>query len=317
MIKLLMAAAAMLGVTAAAPADFHLIPGQVTPNTGPDGNSIFLDTRNGLILVDTGRHPEHRDKLLAYAKSRGRPIVAIVNTHWHLDHTTGNAEVRAAYPAAQIYGTSAIEGAVVGFFPASRKGAEEYLKSGKASAATRAEIERGIYVMDHPDSLRPTEVVAASRSLAIGGRKLDIHVAPFAATEADLWLYDPTARLAIVGDLVVDLVPFMDTACPDGWLKALDAVAATPFVTLIPGHGAPMDRAAFLNWKAAFSNFVDCGRSARPVAECVAGWETDAARFIDESRRTYVREAAQYYVESRFRSAPAERQKYCKSLKAA
>ena len=118
-------------------AHYHLVPGSFVPNKGPDGNSIFLDTDSGLILVDTGRHPAHRDKLLAYAKERGRPIRAIFNTHWHLDHTTGNSEIRAAYPEARVYGTSAIDGAVVGFFPASRKGAEEFLKSGEASAQQR------------------------------------------------------------------------------------------------------------------------------------------------------------------------------------
>ena len=36
-----------------------LYPGQIDPQgrKGPDGNSIFLDAPQGLILVDTGRHP--------------------------------------------------------------------------------------------------------------------------------------------------------------------------------------------------------------------------------------------------------------------
>ena len=38
---------------------------------------------------------------------------------------------------------------------------------------------------------------------------------------------DRKERLAIVGDLVVDIVPFMDTACADGWLKALDEIEQT------------------------------------------------------------------------------------------
>ena len=94
---------------------YTLIPGSVPMTRGPDGNSIFLDAPKGLILVDTGRHPEHAEKLLAYARSRGKPIAAIVNTHWHLDHTTGNYDVRTAYPKAQVYATSAIEGALKGF----------------------------------------------------------------------------------------------------------------------------------------------------------------------------------------------------------
>ena len=48
----------------AAPA-FHLIPGAVPPDKGPDGNSIILDAPDGLIVVDTGRHPEHSAKILS------------------------------------------------------------------------------------------------------------------------------------------------------------------------------------------------------------------------------------------------------------
>lgn len=88
---------------------YHLVPGSFEANRGPDGNSIFLDAPEGLILIDTGRHPAHRDRLLAYARERGRPIAAIVNTHWHLDHSTGNAEIRAAYPQAPLYATTAVE----------------------------------------------------------------------------------------------------------------------------------------------------------------------------------------------------------------
>ena len=150
--------------------------------------------------------------------------------------------------------------------------------------------------------------------MSFAGRMLDVRVSPFAATEADLWLYVPDEKLALVGDLVVNIVPFMDTACPDGWKKALEAVAATPFVTLIPGHGAPMNRTQFLQWKLAFGNFVDCGRSARPKEECVAGWKRDAARFIDAEHQQYVGEAAAYYIETRLRSSAEEQEKYCKPL---
>src|ERR1044072_5917006 len=95
----------------AAPA-WHLIPRKIAPGgrKDPAGNSIFLDAPPGLILVDTGRHPEHSAALLAYARERGRPIAAIFNTHWHLDHSTGNGEIRAAFPNAPLYASNAIEG---------------------------------------------------------------------------------------------------------------------------------------------------------------------------------------------------------------
>jgi glyoxylase-like metal-dependent hydrolase (beta-lactamase superfamily II) len=301
----------LMAALALASASYHLVPGTLAPNRGPDGNSVFLDAPDGLILVDTGRHPEHRDRLLAYARERGRPILAVVNTHWHLDHSTGNGEIRAAHPGAALYATTAVEGAILGFFPQSRAGAERFLASGRASAAQRAEIERGFAVMDHPDSLRPTRPVSRSADMAIAGRRLRVNVARFAATEGDIWIHDRAARLVIAGDLVVAPVPFMDTACPEGWRRALDAIAATRFATLIPGHGAPMDRAQFLAWRRAFNAFVDCGGSERPRAECVAGWRRDAAPFIPAGAEAMIEQMAGYYIDSRLRAAPEERRRYC------
>ena len=303
--------AAAAAAQPALPGGVHLIPGSLTPGRGPDGNSIFLDAPRGLILVDTGRHPEHRDRLLAYARERGRLIVAIFNTHWHLDHSTGNAEIRAAYPRAPLYASNAIEGALAGFLRDSRASAERALAAGQIPEANRAEVQRFFDVMDHPEGLRPTRPVIRSADMAIGGRRLRVNLAPFAATEGDVWIYDRAARLVIAGDLVVAPVPFMDTACAEGWRRALDTIAATPFTTLIPGHGEVMDRPAFLAWRAAFNAFVDCGQSDRPRAECIAGWRRDAARFIPAGGEARIDAMAGYYLDTRLRSAPAERARYC------
>lgn len=295
---------------------WHLVPGTFEPDRGPDGNSVFLDAPGGLILVDTGRHPAHRDRLLSYARERGRPVVALFNTHWHLDHSTGNAELRAAYPDAPLYATDAVEGALVGFFPQSRAAAERFLASGRATAEQRAEIARGFAAMDNADALRATRPVTASANVEIAGRPLRLNVARFAATESDIWIHDAAAGLVIAGDLVVAPVPFMDTACPEGWRRALDEIAATPFATLVPGHGAPMDRAAFLAWRAAFDALIDCGASDRPRADCVAGWRRDAARFIAPGDERRIGEMAGYYIDTRLRSSPEERARYCRPLRA-
>jgi glyoxylase-like metal-dependent hydrolase (beta-lactamase superfamily II) len=152
--------------------------------------------------------------------------------------------------------------------------------------------------------------------MTIAGRQLDVHLAKFAATEGDVWLYDPKSRTAIVGDLVVDIVPFMDTACPDGWSKALGEIAAVPFTALIPGHGPVMTRADFATWRTAYGNFVACGHSDADKKACVDGWARDAAKFIHAEHQKYASEAAGYYLTTRLRSSPQEQQKYCKPLKA-
>ena len=307
----------LAGCASAEPAapSFHLIPGAVPPDKGPDGNSIILDAPDGLIIVDTGRHPEHSAKILSYARERGRPIAAIVNTHWHLDHTTGNWDIRQAYPQVQVLASNALEGALVTYLKKSRAQTEAMLADPKTSAMQRDQILRARSVTDQPDRIRPNRVVGQSGTMTIAGRQIDVRLAKFAASEGDVWLFDPEAKLAIVGDLVVDIVPFMDTACADGWLRGLGEIEQTSFETLIPGHGPVMDRAAFTTWKKAFTDFVTCGRSQAPKEDCVAGWERGAARFIDDAHRNYVREAANYYLTTRLRSSDEERQRYCKPLK--
>ena len=309
---LLLAGCATQG-DAKAPA-YHLIPGQIPADKGPDGNTIVLDAPRGLIVVDTGRHPEHSAAILAYAKQRGRSIAAIINSHWHLDHTTGNYDIRQVYPHAEVYATNAVNGALATFLKASRAQTDQMLADPKTPPATRDQLLRGRSVIDNPDRLRPTRPVLRSAKMKIAGRMLDVRVAPFAATEADLWFYDPKEKLAVVGDLVVGIVPFMDTACADGWAKALNAIAKVPFMTLIPGHGDPMTKADFLQWRTAYNNLLACARSAADKKVCVAGWDRDAARFIDAGHKAYVDEALVYYIDSRLRSSPEEQQHYCKPL---
>src|SRR4029450_4391239 len=113
---------------------FYLIPGSGPMGKGPDGNSIFLDAPKGLILVDTGRHPEHAEKLLAYARARGKPIAGIVHTHWHLEHTAGMYDIRRASPRAQVYATAAIEGPLKGFLARGREQADKRLADPKTPA---------------------------------------------------------------------------------------------------------------------------------------------------------------------------------------
>jgi glyoxylase-like metal-dependent hydrolase (beta-lactamase superfamily II) len=315
---LLLATALVTGSCASAqPPAFHLISGAVPLDKGPDGNTVILNAPGGLIVVDTGRHPEHSGKIIAYARERGRPIAAVVNTHWHLDHTTGNWDIRQAYPQVQVIASNALESALATYLKKSREQTDKLLADPKTSAMQRDQIVRAIAVTDQPDRIRPDVVVEKSGTMTVAGRTIDLRLAKFAVTEGDVWLYDPEAKLAIVGDLVVDIVPFMDTACADGWLQALEDIERTAFETLVPGHGPVMDRGAFTTWKTAFANFVSCGRMQVPQEHCVAGWERDAARFIDDAHRKYVREAANYYLTSRLRSSPEEQQRYCKPLKPA
>ena len=297
---------------------YHFIPGRVPLDwQGPDGNTIVLDAPRGLIVFDTGRSPMHAQAILDYAKRRKLPIAAIINSHWHLDHTTGNYDLRQVYPDAKVYASTAINGALETFLATGLSGPDKALSDPSVPQARKDQILRARFRIAHPDTLRPTDPVLKSGRMTIAGRPLDVHLARFAATEGDVWLYDARSRTVIAGDLVVGLVPFMDTACGEGWRSALNEITKLPFTTLVPGHGDPMSRADFLEWRTAYDNFVDCGHSTRPAKECVEGWSRDAAKFIDAAHKDYVKGAAAYYLQTRLRSSPEEQQRYCKPLSAA
>ena len=280
--------------------DTFLLPGAVPADRGPDGNTVVLVAPAGLVAIDTGRHPWHSDGILAFARSRQRPVAAIVNTHWHLDHSSGNRRVKAAYPEAKIYTTRAVDGALApgGFLVRNVEAARERLRDPNTPQVRREETELFVATMDAADALRPDVAVERSAAFIIAGRRLSVRVAADAVTAADLWLYDEATSVAVIGDLVTLPAPFFETACPARWQGALDELWATPFRLAVPGHGAPMSRAEFDTYRRAFGNFRGCVASENAASVCAANWTKDLGTLLTaEGDRREATEYASYYVD--------------------
>src|SRR5688572_1198438 len=142
-----------------------LIRGAPMPGRGPDGNTIIIDAPDGLIVVDTGRHKVHSDAILTFAAERKRPIAVIVNTHWHLDHASGNGRLKAAHPKARVYTTTAVDKALApgGFLARNLEGAKKMLATTN-DAVRRDEIQIFIDTMAARTELRPDVPVTRSGS---------------------------------------------------------------------------------------------------------------------------------------------------------
>jgi len=302
----LTAVVAMLAATPFSPtprevaADTYFIPGAVPADRGPDGNTVILVAPAGLIAIDTGRHPWHTEAILAFARDRRQPVAAIINTHWHLDHSSGNGRVKAAHPQAQLYGTRAVDRALApgGMLARNFTTARERLADPNASAVRREETALFIATMEAADALRPDVVVSESAKRSIAGRPLAVRVAADAVTDADLWLLDEATGVAIIGDLVTLPAPFFETACPVRWQQALDEVWTAPFRLAVPGHGEPMTRAQFDTYRRAFAGFRACVASDSPPATCAAGWTRDVGMLLAaDADRHDASEYATYYVD--------------------
>jgi glyoxylase-like metal-dependent hydrolase (beta-lactamase superfamily II) len=281
-----------------------LIPGGIPPRRQPDGNTVIFEGPRGLVVMDTGRHAWHRQAILDFARAQGKPIVAIVNSHWHLDHVSGNPALKAAYPSARVYASHAIDGALAGFLAKSAADAKAYLEPGKLPPETQEDLRADLATIQAGAALRPDVAIEASGVRDLAGLRLSVNLARNAATAGDVWLYDRRSRVAAVGDLVTLPAAFLDTACPQGWRAALGAVWATPFRIAVPGHGAPMTRAQFALYRTAFDQLIDCAASTRGKAECATAWTTTVGPLLgdDPAAAKRAQGMTEYYVEGVLRA---------------
>ncbi|MES2299077.1 MAG: MBL fold metallo-hydrolase [Pseudomonadota bacterium] len=306
-----------MGAAPALPLPYTFIEGKLPEDTQPDGNSIVFEGPKEMLVIDTGRHPEHTDKIIALAKARHKPITAIINTHWHLDHSTGNARIRAAYPGAKLYTSSAVEGALHGFLIRNVEKAKARLEDPALPEAQKADTRLYLNAIHDPANLIPDQPVKGTMSVMVGERALALHLARHAATEGDVWVHDPASKTVFVGDLVVVPLPFFDTACAQGWREALAEIDRLEFQTLVPGHGLPMDHATFSSYRKAFDAFTQCADSTQATASCVVTWMQQGAAFVAmHPDPEYTRSALAYYVDQVLR-VPAKRNEYCGTAQAA
>ena len=257
-----------------------LIQGLRTPGRQPDGNTIVWQGPKGMVVMDTGRHPWHQQAILDLVAAQHGTVAAIVNSHWHLDHVSGNPVLKARWPDAKVYASAAIDEAITGFLARSAADGRKYLDDKSLPPQTLEDLKGDLATFDRAETLKPDVVVSGSGPRTLAGLKLELRLARDAATAGDVWVYDPRTRIAAAGDLVTLPVPYLDTACPKGWERALAQVEATSFRTVVPGHGKPMTRTEFASYRRAFEAFIDCSASDRPAADCAAGWARDAGPLL-------------------------------------
>lgn len=289
----------------------RLLPGRFVAGEQPDGNTVVFDGAGGLIVFDTGRHAAHTQAIVDYAHARNLPVVAIFNSHWHLDHVGGNARLRASYPGARVHASGAIEQAMHGFLAKYRAQIEQILARPDGEAARKAALRDELALIDAGPALYPDERIAKPGMRSIAGRRLQVGLETRAVTAGDVWLLDPATRTLAAGDLVTLPAPLFDTACPARWQAALGRLAKIDFERLVPGHGAVLSRAQFATWRTAFDRLLACTAGKAAKDACVDGWMRDARSLIPASDEKLARGLVDYYVDDSLRADPAKTRERC------
>lgn len=281
-------------------AGIEVIKGGFPPGRQPDGNTVLLASQDSLIVFDTGRHRFHTQKIIDRAKALQKPIAAIINSHWRLDHISGNILLRERFPNVAVYNNGlALETALATFLARGRESNRKMLDDPATTPEIIDEIHIDAATVEQGERLMPTTSIEAPQVVTIGGRRLEFHTAK-GASDGDISVFDPASGVVMTGDLVTLPAPFLDTPCPKAWSAALDAVLATPFTRAIPGHGREMYRSDIMLYRNAFNALIGCSKTdAEPIA-CADAWAAAAAPLQDnpETDARFARGMSRNYVEN-------------------
>ena len=209
-----------------------------------DVNVTLVGGDRGLLVVDTHASSLAARGVIDDVRRLGAgPVVGIVNTHEHFDHTFGNGEFRTAYGAVPIH--------------AHETAAERTVPAGERIKGLYDSPPPGEPVDPHRDEVQATEIVPADHTfssalvLDLGDRAVELVHPGRGHTGGDLVVRVPDADVLLAGDLVEesearDRVPGFGADCyPLEWPLTLDIVLGitTASSVVVPGHGAPVDRA--------------------------------------------------------------------------
>jgi cyclase len=190
---------------------------------GVDGatNSGVVVTDEGVVVIDTqgpkGLAMALRQSLEGVTDS---PVIFVVNTHYHGDHTFGNQYFTG--PRAIIAHDNARKALV------------------ENDAAHRARFKRffGETSLAGFSLTLPGVTFSSSLSLRVGSRTFVIVHPGIAHTEGDVYVYLPEEKVVFTGDLLFKgRLPWLGDGDSLGAVAALDELLALDATVYVPGHG--------------------------------------------------------------------------------
>jgi cyclase len=189
---------------------------------GDGGNVAVYITNEGVILVDDKFEQDHEQIVDKVKSVTNQPIKYILSTHYHADHSGGNAKF---LPTAEVISTA------------------------NARKNILAKIQSNA-----PPGVMPARVTFTEETAVfLGGKEARAHHFGRGHTNGDAVVYFPALRTIHTGDLMAGTSPLIDY--PGGgsvveWTKTLDAVMKDlDFDTVIPGHGAVTNKAGLMTYR--------------------------------------------------------------------
>jgi glyoxylase-like metal-dependent hydrolase (beta-lactamase superfamily II) len=245
---------------------------------GEGGNVTVLVTDEGAVLVDNKFERNHDDIVAKVRTLTDKPIRYVINSHWHGDHSGGNARLRAT--GAQII---------------AHRNAVDSMVKGKVAPEGRAQLT-------YTDQI----------GINLGGKEVIAYNFGSCHTNGDTFVYFPAQRVLAAGDCFntangQGLNPnnrltysfYMDYDSGGNFVgreRTADALLKLDFDTVVPGHGPVTTRARFAEWRQEIQKIRDrvgtmarAGRTRDEIARMLVdefGWDPEGASMRGLDRMT-------------------------------
>jgi cyclase len=235
--------------------------------TGPGGNITALTGPDGIVMVDSFV-PAKGAELAPIVRKLGDGPITLINTHWHFDHTGGNAALTGI--GARIVAHKNAR---------TRLATEQYM------------ADFALKIPPSPPAAWPVVTLDDSATLYLNGEEIHLQYVAPAHTDGDVFIHYRKANVLQTGDLFSNgFFPNIDSSS-GGWIGGM--VAASDLILgivdaktkIVPGHGpmATRDdlkaaRAMLAEAHERVGKLVEAGKTldeaiaARPLAGLETRW---------------------------------------------
>ena len=187
-------------------------------------NVGFVVGDDGALVVDSHINGEMANKIISAVREvTNKPILYLVNTNYHGDHTFGNY----AFPeSTQIV--------------AHRLTAENMKNFEHEKAFMLATVQNDSQVFGSSELRLPDITFEEQLSIDLGGRIVELYHFGFGNTPGDTVVYVPGPNVAWTGNLILGegTIPFLIEGHAADYLNTIANFSRTLAVdTIVPGHG--------------------------------------------------------------------------------
>lgn len=240
----------------------------------------------GLLVVDSRMSTAQGRQLADDVRTlSSAPVLAVLNTHLHFDHTYGNGALREAWPEAPIVAHESVPDALLAD--------EARIKERYAADAGDPHRDEVLATGLIP----PDTVFSSVWSIDLGDRYVEAVHPGRGHTGGDVVVRVPDADLVYAGDLVEESGPpaYGADSWPLEWPQTVELLVGllSGSSVVVPGHGAPVDKEFVLGQRVDLADVA--GQIQALVADGVpvddaparGSWPFPGDHLVEAVRRGY------------------------------